>query len=77
VSGNKKFEDVIDDYAKLYAEKIGSNAVWSWADDVIGGNGLNYRQRKEIRLQAIEKGLIPDVPFKDGTKYPDFSEVEG
>ncbi|UNL87277.1 HNH endonuclease [Priestia koreensis] len=77
VSGNKKFEDVIDDYAKLYAEKIGSNAVWSWADDVIGGNGLNYRQRKEIRLQAIEKGLIPDVPFKDGTKYPDFSKVEG
>ena len=55
-----------------YARVVSSNKIWSWAEDFPGGADLTAAQRKAIRLNAIDQGLIPDVPFKLGTKFPDF-----
>ena len=37
IGGNKSFDDVLDDYAKVYADKINSNQAWSWDDTIPGG----------------------------------------
>lgn len=58
--------------ADKYADAVNSNKVWSWAEDIPGGAELTAKQRKVIRQEAIERGLIPDVKMKPGTKYPDF-----
>ena len=55
-----------------YAELVNSNKVWNWAEDIEGGAELTAKQRRAIRQEAIERGLIPDVKMKPGTKYPDF-----
>ena len=34
IGGNKSFDDVLDDYAKVYADKINSNQAWSWDDTI-------------------------------------------
>jgi hypothetical protein len=36
---------------------------------------LTIAQKAAIKEEAIKKGLIPDVPHKPGTKYPDFEKV--
>ncbi len=56
-----------DEYAKL----VNANKVWSW-EDFSEGASLTIKQKREIRIDAINRGLIPDVAFKEGTKYPDF-----
>ena len=58
--------------SQQYSNLVKSNRPWSWAEDFPGGADLTAAQRRAIRLEAIEKGLIPDVPFKVGTKFPDF-----
>jgi hypothetical protein len=58
-----------------YAELVNSNKPWSW-QDFPEGELLTVKQKREIRAHAIERGLIPDIPYKPGTKYPDFEAVK-
>ncbi|MCM3539099.1 hypothetical protein [Priestia endophytica] len=58
VKGNKKFEDVLDDYALIYGELVKSNKYWSWQDDFIGK--ISAGRRKRIKERAL--GLYPDIP---------------
>ena len=55
-----------------YAEIVNSNKVWNWAEHISDGAELTAKQRKMIKDEAIEKGLIPNAKMKPGTKYPDF-----
>jgi len=75
VSGNKKFDEVLDDYATAYAEKVNSNVPWKWRN-IPGGDMLSQKQIKLIRERTKELGKIPDVSMKPGTKYPDFEKVD-
>lgn len=61
--------------ANDYADVVNSNKVWNWAEDIPGGAELTARQRKAIRQEAIDRGLIPDVQMKPGTKYPNFESA--
>ena len=71
LNGNKSFDDVIDDYAKIYADNVNSNQIWSWDDAVPGGDSLSKKQRSLIKQQAIDNGLIPEIQVTkvDGMKY--------
>ena len=71
VNGRKSFEEVTDDYAVLYAEKVLSNKIFSYKE-LYGNATLSKRQRRTIRERAYEQKLIPNVPMKPGTNYPDF-----
>lgn len=56
----------------LGAKGTFSFVIRDLAEDIPGGAELTAKQRKAIRQEAIERGLIPDVKMKPGTKYPDF-----
>ncbi|MGE7902935.1 HNH endonuclease [Peribacillus sp. NPDC094092] len=61
VKGKKNFEDVLEVYAKLYAEKIKSNEPWSWGEDILGGENLTLKQKRLIKEQAISDVHIPQI----------------
>lgn len=71
IGENKSFDDVLDDYAKVYADKINSNQAWSWDDTIPGGENLTKKQRSIIKQQAIDAGLIPDIKVTkvEGMRY--------
>ncbi|AYV74654.1 hypothetical protein C2H98_02420 [Niallia circulans] len=71
INGTKKFDDVIDDYVKLYIEKIISNKTWSWNKSLHGGANLTARQKRMIKEKAVTDGLVPDVKVikADGMRY--------
>ena len=71
IGGNKSFDDVIDDYAKIYADNINSNRAWSWDDNIPGGHNLTKKQRSLIKQQAMDNGLIPNITVNkvDGMRY--------
>ncbi|MFE4351775.1 HNH endonuclease signature motif containing protein [Peribacillus butanolivorans] len=77
VKGNKNFEDVLDDYAKMYAGKIKSNEPWSWGEDILGAENLTLKQKRLIKEQAISDGHIPQITVNKvaGMRYgfADFS----
>ncbi len=57
--------------SQRYADLVSNNRPWSWADDF--GVKFTGAERKAIRQEAIAKGLVPDVVYKPGTRYPDFA----
>ena len=61
--------------AQRYAELINSNQPWSWKKDFPNGENLTAGEKAAIKLEAIEQGLIPNVQFKNGTKFPDFENA--
>ncbi|EOO28492.1 hypothetical protein ICM_02497 [Bacillus cereus BAG1X2-3] len=71
INGTKKFDDVINDYIKLYSEKIISNKTWSWNKSLHGGANLTARQKRMIKEKAVADGLVPDVKVikADGMRY--------
>ncbi|ANC79467.1 hypothetical protein ABE65_019045 [Fictibacillus phosphorivorans] len=71
IEGTKTFDDVVDDFARLYSEKIQTNKIWSWNKSFHGGEYLTARQRKLIKEKAIAGGQIPNVNVikADGLKY--------
>ncbi len=77
LSGNKKFDEVLDDYAKHYVEMINIKG-WSWEKSIQGGANLTARQRKLIRNKAEELKLIPKIEVKKvkGMLYG-FADFEG
>ena len=80
IEGTKSFDDVLDDYAKVYADKINSNQLWSWEDTIPGGENLTPKQRSIIKQQAVDAGLIPDIRVTkvEGMRYgfADFESAE-
>ena len=34
INGTKNFDDVLDDYAKIYSETVKSNSRWQWDEDI-------------------------------------------
>ncbi|WP_339178248.1 hypothetical protein MHB43_23450 [Paenibacillus sp. FSL H8-0317] len=64
--GNKKFNEVLDDYAFIYGDIVKSNKVWSWQDDFVGK--LNSDQRSMIKQRALE--LHSDIPTIQVKKIP-------
>jgi len=77
VLGKKKFEEVLDDYAKLYVEVINIKN-WSWKKNILGGTKLTATQRALIKQKAEELGLIPKITVTKvpGLKYG-FADFEG
>ncbi|TDW16244.1 HNH/ENDO VII superfamily nuclease [Breznakia blatticola] len=73
--GNKNFDDVVDDYARIYADKVKSNKSWEWMD-IEGAENLTPKQMKEIRELAKTNGYIPNIQLKPGTNYPDFESSD-
>ncbi|PZL75100.1 hypothetical protein CI088_03910 [Enterococcus plantarum] len=73
--GSGAVDDLLDDYAKLYAEKIASNKTWSW-DELPGAEKLTAKQRKQVKELALKNGDIPKIDMKPGTKYPDFESAD-
>ncbi|MEL4028557.1 hypothetical protein NSQ45_02275 [Caldifermentibacillus hisashii] len=37
IEGTKNFDDVVDDFARLYSEKVQTNKTWSWNKSFHGG----------------------------------------
>ncbi|MED3837876.1 Uncharacterised protein [Niallia circulans] len=71
INGNKKFDEVIEDYAKVYKEHVDLNKPWSWDDTIPGGDSLSSVQKRKIKEMAIEKGHIPEIKVTkaDGMRY--------
>jgi hypothetical protein len=64
---------VLDDAAEEYARLVNSNQKnWSWLDDITGGANLTDAEKAAVKQRAVQLGLIPDVPYKPGTRFPDF-----
>ena len=61
--------------AERYAQLIRSNKPWSWKKDFPNGENLTAGEKAAIKKEAIAQGLIKDVQFKDGTKFPDFESA--
>ena len=78
IAGNKSFEDVLDDYSRIYGEMIRSNKSWSWDEDVLGADILTASQKAKIKQNAIDKGIIPNVKVTkvEGMKFG-FADFEG
>jgi hypothetical protein len=78
IAGTKVFDDVVDDYSQIYGELIESNKTWSWDEDVLGADNLTAAQKKQIKQNAIDKGIIPDVKVTkvDGMTFG-FADFEG
>ena len=57
-----------------YTELVNSNKPWSWKD-FPEGDKLTVKQKKAIKTEAIDQGLIPDIQYKGSTKYPDFESA--
>ncbi|MEK3794612.1 HNH endonuclease [Paenibacillus sp. FSL R7-0204] len=71
LNGNKKFNEVIDDYAKIYKEQVDSNKPWSWDDTIPGGDSLSAAQKRKIKEIAVANGHIPEIKVTkvDGMRY--------
>ena len=74
IAGNKNFDDVLDDYAKIYSDKVNSNSRWQWDEDILGGEGLTRSQKAQIKSKAIANGYIEDIKINkvDGKSFADF-----
>jgi len=71
IDGNKKFDEVIEDFAKVYKERVDLNKPWSWDDTIPGGDSLSSAQKRKIKEIAIEKEHIPEIKVTqaDGMRY--------
>ncbi|MBC6310985.1 HNH endonuclease [Listeria sp. FSL L7-1582] len=71
IDGSKKFDDVLEDYAKIYKETVESNKPWSWDDTIPGGDSLSASQRRKIKEMAVGKGHIPEITVRkaSGMRY--------
>ncbi|WP_019913023.1 hypothetical protein [Paenibacillus sp. HW567] len=71
INGNKKFDEVIEDYAKIYKEQVDLNKPWSWDDTIPGGDSLSAAQKRKIKEMAVANGHIPEIKVTkiDGMKY--------
>ena len=77
VAGLREFDDVVKDYAKLYAEKVKSNRKWQWDEDIFGGESLTITQKSMIKAVAVNNADIPNVQIVkfDGKTYADFENA--
>lgn len=73
VDGHKTFDDVVDDYAKVYEGLVKSNKSWRWNKNVEGGKLLTEGQKRQIKQHAEEKGYIIKINVikKPGLRYGD------
>ncbi|KIL42971.1 T7SS effector LXG polymorphic toxin [Jeotgalibacillus campisalis] len=71
INGNKKFDEVIEDYAKVYKEKVDLNKPWSWDDTIPGGDSLSPAQKRKIKEVAVKERHIPDIKVMkvEGMRY--------
>lgn len=46
ITGNNKFDEVIEDYAKVYKERVDLNKPWSRDDTIPGGDSLSFAQER-------------------------------
>ncbi|MBD8032197.1 MULTISPECIES: T7SS effector LXG polymorphic toxin [Solibacillus] len=71
INGNKKFDEIIEDYAKVYKEHVDLNKPWSWDDTIPGGDSLSSAQKRKIKEMAIAKAHIPEIKITkaDGMRY--------
>ncbi|MEK5395873.1 HNH endonuclease signature motif containing protein [Paenibacillus sp. FSL K6-2859] len=71
INGNKNFNEVIEDYAKIYKEQVDSNKPWSWDDTIPGGDSLSAAQKRKIKEMAVANRHIPEIKVTkvDGMRY--------
>ena len=60
----------LDVATRRYAGLVDSNKEWKWKT----GFDVKFKKSEErlIRREAIARGLVPELPFKPGTRHPDF-----
>ena len=77
IAGNKNFDDVLDDYAKLYSDRVNSNSRWQWDEDILGGENLTRSQKAKIKERAVTNGEIVNIEITkvDGKSFADFKEA--
>lgn len=79
INGYKYFDEVLDDYARIYADRVNSNQAWTWDDAIPGGENFSKNQKSMVKQQAIYNRLIPEITITkvDGMKYgfPDFESA--
>jgi hypothetical protein len=64
----------LDRATKKYAEVVNSNKQWKW-DKKFPSAEFTRTEQRNIKFETIARGLIPDVPYKAGTKYADFEKA--
>lgn len=71
INGNREFNEVIEDYAKIYKGHVDSNKPWSWDDSIPGGDSLSSAQKRKIKEMAVTKGHIPEIEVTkvEGMRY--------
>ncbi|WP_160311866.1 HNH endonuclease, partial [Paenibacillus sp. IHB B 3415] len=71
INGYKKFDEVIEDYAKIYKVQVDSNKPWSWDDTIPGGDSLSSAQKRKIKELAVANDHIPEIKVikVDGMRY--------
>ena len=74
INGNKSFDEVLDDYSKLYTETVRTNKIWSWNKSIMGGENLTRGQKERIKERAVDNGYLPAVKIISvkGKKVADF-----
>ena len=77
INGNKSFDEVLDDYSKLYTDAVKTNKKWSWNKSILGGEYLIRGQKDKIKERAVENGYIPAVKIISikGKKVADFKSA--
>ncbi|TCO68980.1 HNH endonuclease signature motif containing protein [Marinisporobacter balticus] len=58
-------------YSENYGNVVNSNKPWTWRD-MPGGDKLTAADKVTIKSRAVERGVIPHVKMKQGTRYADF-----
>jgi hypothetical protein len=61
LKGNLLFEEVLNDFAQVYADCVINNPKWSWKKEMNFGRILSNSEQKLIRKAAIDNSYIPDV----------------
>ncbi len=69
--GFKSFDQMQNEYAKVYAKRVNSDRVWSWNNSIPVSGRLTDPQMRSIKQYAIKKKYIPKVQVKktDGLRY--------
>lgn len=73
IAGTKTFDEVLDDYAAVYAGKVESNKQWRWRD-IEGFKLVKENRKKMIKKRAEELGCIPKIRVEkiNGKRIADF-----
>lgn len=77
IAGTKTFDEVLDEYAAVYAGNVKSNNTWDWKNDVLGGAIIPKSKRIVIKQRSEELGYIPKIKIEkiDSKRIAQFKDA--